>query len=88
MLYIFALMLTGRKDVKDNEKASIAKKMAAVCASLGAAAILLFVMLTHKFINDGGLLSAPAEPTGAGHVNHTNRPDDGRRRTQRLPAAL
>ena len=64
VLYIFALMLTGRKDVKDNEKASIAKKMAAVCASLGAAAILLFVMLTHKFINDGGLLSAPAEPTG------------------------
>ena len=58
VLYIFALMLTGRKDVKDNEKASIAKKMAAVCASLGAAAILLFVMLTHKFINDGGLLSA------------------------------
>ena len=82
VLYIFALMLTGRKDVKDNEKASIAKKMAAVCASLGAAAILQVHQRRRTALRSGRAHGR------AGHVNHTNRPDDGRRRTQRLPAAL
>ena len=59
VLYIFALMLTGRKDAKEKSPLTLAKKMAALIACLGGAAIILFVIISHKFIDT--LLTAPSE---------------------------
>lgn len=59
VLYIFALMLTERKGSKEMTSLSLAKKFVALMASLGGAAIILFIILTHKFIDTA--LTAPNE---------------------------
>ena len=59
VLYIFALMLTGRHDNKENHSLSLIKKIAALIASLGGTALLLFIIISHKFITT--VLTAPNE---------------------------
>lgn len=59
VLYIFALMLTGRRDNNENHSVSVAKKMAALIACLGGAALMLFIIISHKFIET--VLTAPSE---------------------------
>lgn len=59
VLYIFALMLTGRRDNKENHAVSVAKRMAALIACLGGAALILFAIISHKFIET--VLTAPSE---------------------------
>lgn len=59
VLYIFALMLTGRRDNNENHSVSVAKKMAALIACLGGAALILFAIISHKFIKT--VLTAPSE---------------------------
>ena len=59
VLYIFALMLTGRSDNQKEKSMSVAKKMAALIASLCGAAILLFVIISQKFA--ATVLTAPNE---------------------------
>lgn len=59
VLYIFALMLTGRRDNKENHSVSVAKRMAALIACLGGAALILFAIISHKFIET--ILTAPSE---------------------------
>lgn len=59
VLYIFALMLTGRRDNNENHSVSVAKKMAALIACLGGAALILFAIISHKFIET--VLTAPSE---------------------------
>jgi NADH-quinone oxidoreductase subunit J len=59
VLYIFALMLTERQGTNEKSSISLAKKIIALMASLGGAAIILFVILTHKFLD--AVLSAPNE---------------------------
>ena len=62
VLYIFALMLTGRSDQpKENAGVSIAKKMAALVACFGGAALLLFVFISRQFACT--VLTAPDEQT-------------------------
>lgn len=59
VLYIFALMLTGRRDNNENYSVSVAKKMAALIACLGGVALILFAIISHKFIET--VLTAPSE---------------------------
>ena len=59
VLYIFALMLTGRTDKKETEKLSLTKKAAALVATLCGAALLLFILISHQFVNTA--LTAPSE---------------------------
>ncbi len=61
VLYIFGLMLTGRHDNKENASLSLAKRFAALAATLCGAAIFLFIIISHKFA--GAVLSAPSEQT-------------------------
>lgn len=58
VLYIFAIMLTGRSDAKETPL-SIKKKIIALIASLGGAAVMLYIILMHKFLD--AALSAPSE---------------------------
>lgn len=58
VLYIFAIMLTGKSKAK-SEKVSIANKAAALVTTLVGAGILLFVILTHQYL--GGGLTQPNE---------------------------
>lgn len=59
VLYIFALMLTGQQDKQEESRLSIVKRMAAIIASLGGAAIMLFIFISHKFATT--VLTAPNE---------------------------
>ena len=52
-------MLTGRSDNQKEKSMSVAKKMAALIASLCGAAILLFVIISQKFA--ATVLTAPNE---------------------------
>ncbi len=62
VLYIFALMLTGRSDHhKESGTTSIAKKMAALAACLCGAALMLFIFISHQFACT--VLTAPDEQT-------------------------
>ncbi len=60
VLYIFALMLTGRQD-KKNPTVSLAKKFAALVASLCGAGLFLFAIITHQFAEN--ILTPPSEQT-------------------------
>ncbi len=62
VLYIFALMLTGKANDKEISL-SLKKKMAALTATLAGAAVFLFVILSHKFIDQ--MLTAPTEDAAA-----------------------
>lgn len=62
VLYIFALMLTGKADDKELTL-SIKKKIAALTATMIGTAIFLFVILSHKFADQ--MLSAPTEDATA-----------------------
>ena len=57
VLYIFALMLTGQHDNDEKVPAATIKKAAALIASLGGAALMLFI--SHKFATT--VLTAPSE---------------------------
>lgn len=59
VLYIFALMLTGRHDNDEKVPAATIKKAAALIASLGGAALMLFFFISHKFATT--VLTAPSE---------------------------
>ncbi len=61
VLYIFALMLTGRQDRKDNYSVSLAKKFAALVATLCGTGLFLFIIVSHKFAEN--ILTAPSEQT-------------------------
>ena len=54
VLYIFALMLTGRHDNKENASLSL-------ISSLCGAGLLMFVIITHQFAENS--LTAPSEQT-------------------------
>ena len=59
VLYIFALMLTGQHDNDEKVPAATIKKAAALIASLGGAALMLFIFSSHKFATT--VLTAPSE---------------------------
>ena len=59
VLYIFALMLTGQQDKQEDKRLSLVKKMAALIASLGGGALMLFIFISHKFVTTA--LTAPNE---------------------------
>lgn len=61
VLYIFALMLTGRHDNKENTSLSLGRKFAALISSLCGAGLLMFVIITHQFAENS--LTAPSEQT-------------------------
>ena len=61
VLYIFALMLTGRHDNKENTSLSLGRKFAALISSLCGAGLLMFVIITHQFAEN--CLTAPSEQT-------------------------
>ena len=61
VLYIFALMLTGRYDNKENASLSLGRKFAALISSLCGAGLLMFVIITHQFAENS--LTAPSEQT-------------------------
>lgn len=61
VLYIFALMLTGRHDNKENASLSPGRKFAALISSLCGAGLLMFVIITHQFAENS--LTAPSEQT-------------------------
>lgn len=63
VLFIFALMLTGQNGLQETARKSIAKKMAALVASLGGAALILFGLLSHQFAQT--VLTAPNEQTAS-----------------------
>ena len=59
VLYIFALMLTGQHDNDEKVPAATIKNAAALIASLGGAALMLFIFISHKFATT--VLTAPSE---------------------------
>lgn len=59
VLYVFALMLTGRMEAKDTTKQTWAKRTAALLACLGSAGVFLYIVIMHKFV--GMALEAPCE---------------------------
>ena len=59
VLYIFALMLTGQHDNDEKVPAATIKTAAALIASLGGAALMLFIFISHKFATT--VLTAPSE---------------------------
>ena len=63
VLYIFALMLTGRQDKKENHSVSLAKKFAALLAALCGAGLFMFAIISHRFAEN--ILTPPSEQTAS-----------------------
>ena len=59
VLYIFAIMLTGKTASTGQKRLSMAKRAAALVASMIGAGLLMFAFISHKFVS----LSLNAETT-------------------------
>lgn len=64
VLYIFAIMLTGKSAGAGQQPLGIAKRTAALFASLIGAGLLMFIFATHKFATTG----LSAEVTNEGNT--------------------
>lgn len=51
VLYIFAIMLTGKTGDAKQHNLSLAKKCAALVAALVGAGLLMFVIISHQFVS-------------------------------------
>lgn len=51
VLYIFAIMLTGKTDKSKQHTLSLGKRAAALLAALIGAGLLMFVIISHQFVS-------------------------------------